>query len=125
MSTPPHTAPSARPRVAAITGAALLLLLSGCGNDSPSTPPGPAPVSAPFTLPADMPPLNCADIEPAPVAKPAEKLTGRQCTTADGTTKWINGFYECTDGRIWPVLGTVKVRPEEPTGPEFDKCSGR
>lgn len=72
-----------------------------------------------------MAPLNCADFEPPPVAKPTEKFTGRKCAGPDGKTRWINGFYQCTDGRVWPLLADTQQRPGEPTSPEFDACVGR
>lgn len=100
-------------------------LLVACSQD-PAPPPAPAVPSVPgLTLPADMPPLNCADFGPPPVAKPTEKFTGRRCTTPDGKTRWITGFYPCTDGGIWPIVADQQGPPEEPVSPEFDKCVGR
>lgn len=113
---------------AALVGIALgIALLVACSEDPPPQPPSPAtPVAPPgLTLPADMPPLNCADFEPPPVAKPTEKFTGRKCANPDGSTRWITGFFQCADGRIWPVIADAPSSPAEPVSPEFDKCVGR
>jgi hypothetical protein len=76
-----------------------------------------------------MPPLNCADFEPPPVKKPTDKFSGRRCTDPDGNARWISGFYQCADGRIWPMLTveqpTGANHLAEPTGAAFDKCIGR
>lgn len=112
-----------------LAGAAVLL--AGCGADTPSQPTQPPQPTGPgaVVLPAEMPPLKCADFEPPPVAKPTEKFTARRCTNPDGKTRWIASFYQCQDGRIWPILSdkqpTGANRPAEPTGPAFDKCLGR
>lgn len=118
-----------RPRKSSPASLVLIvaLALSGCGAETaPSSPPG--PLTGPV-LPADMPPLVCADFEPPPVAKPTEKFTGRKCSNADGSIRWISGFHQCADGRIWPILTveqpTGANRPAEPTGPAFDACLGR
>lgn len=97
-------------------------LLAGCGDTAPpqQAPPSHSSRSAGPTS------LACAEFAPPPVAKPADMaLTGRQCANPDGTTQWVNGFYQCTDGRIWPMLGATQQRPTEPVDPAFDKCIGR
>lgn len=106
-----------------ILGIAVLAAVVGCAP-APSTPPTPPPV----TLPADMPPLNCADFEPPPVPRSANDFIWRKCTSPGAPDRWIGAFYECADGRIWPVLTTVSRPPipePEPTGPAFDACVGR
>lgn len=112
---------------------ALLLLgaslLAACGSETPTPPPPPPSGTPVVVLPADMQPLKCADFEPPPVAKPAEKFTARRCADPDGKTRWIASFYQCADGRIWPILTTEQPtganRPAEPTGPAYDQCLGR
>jgi hypothetical protein len=74
-----------------------------------------------------MAPLNCANFEPPPVAKPAEKFTVRRCADPDGKIRWIAGFFQCTDGKIWPVLANDQPTgaPDEPADPAFATCVGR
>lgn len=108
----------------------LTIALASCSNAPAPGPTQPAAPTAPsVALPADMPPLKCADFEPPPVKKPAEKFTGRRCTGPDGSTRWIHSFYQCADGRIWPILmveqPTGANGPAEPTNPAFDRCLGR
>ena len=106
---------------------AAVLLLTACGVDQPATPPPVQPSAPAITLPADMAPLNCADFEPPPVAKPTEKFTARRCADPGGSIRWIAGFFPCADGRIWPILAPDMPSgpPPEPVGPEFDRCVGR
>lgn len=98
--------------------------LAGC-SDSPSAP-GPAPAGPQFTLPAEMEPLQCSQLEPPPVRlDPAPKIVGRRCTDPDGSVRWGQAVYRCVDGSIWPVLGDTAAAPAAPTGPAFDTCLGR
>lgn len=77
-------------------------------------------------MPANMEPLNCADLEPPPVRlDPEPKIVGRRCTNPDGKIRWGTGIYQCVDGSIWPVLGDTAAQQPEPTGAAFDACVGR
>jgi hypothetical protein len=80
-----------------------------------------------IVAPPPAPALKCADFEPAPVTQPSTPFVDQKCTDPDGSTRWINAFYKCIDGRIWPLVSTLTppASPPEPTGPEFDKCVGR
>jgi hypothetical protein len=99
--------------------------VAACGSSS-----SPNPLPAPPT-PA---PRNCADLEPAPVTQPVDKMDWNvPCVRADGTKLWIVAFYVCTDGRYWPVLYTKplqqvagsKEMPGDPTGAAYNQCRGQ
>lgn len=100
--------------------ASLALMCSGCSVVSP-TPSMPSP-------PPEPPPLACKDYD-HPITTPDGKFydVGRQCNQPDGTKLWINAFYKCDDGTIWPVLSTLHPpsSPPEPAGAEFNRCVGR
>lgn len=109
--------------IAVVRTALLVAVAAAAVSCTASQPAPPAPPRV--TLPADMPPLVCADLEPAPVPEPDEKFVGRRCTDPDGSQRWVSTFYQCTDGTVWPVISEHRGPTDEPTGAAFDLCVGR
>lgn len=105
-----------------------IALLAACSEDPAPQPPPPATPAAPpgLTLPADMPPLNCADFAAPPLRlDPPPKIVGRKCANPDGSTLWGAAVYQCVDGTVWPIFQRDPGPAQEPVTPEFDKCVGR
>lgn len=94
------------------------VLLAGCSGEEE-----PARVSP---LSPEEPRVACSDLEPNPVAAPLSEHVAGACSVPGGK-RWVNAFYQCTDGRIWLVISDLHppASPPEPTGAEFDACVGR